>query len=689
MPDDQQGAANNIYPFQFPTLARSWDPFAQRGTMSSEGEGPLWREMVNLQLRDGQLEKRSRLIDQYQPGIGGGYGLVIPKATFTTFDGDGDTDPPEQNVMLIFDFDHWPDGSADVGRLIVTNNEIFLTHQNGTWSNMTPVYDKVTTGAINYTNGSKTVTGSDSWDDHGIAPGNAINMPDGKVYKIASVTNNTSLELVNNYGGTTGGPSTYSIIRVHEMVDNHVFAQYFNGNLYCGGHFGANRADDGGTDSVILRWSDINKSTHTGTTAEYVFQGAYDYSEGVCDAQDYYCHIRGFQCMPDGRIVTVGSYFDVVGAVGSGNARVWYSSHLNQQVWTLSPGGAFDVVSQSSEVTAMGKIAGGYSVHFFDGISMLTPTGMDDPPLAEYPIDADVGAVGPRVLSNNGEVEFFLGRSWQIHAFDGASAKPLSRVPRYIFKNIVVSELSKWACADIDSHRGHYHALCRTKGPFIPGAGQPAYPGMYTHHLVSDYRTGDSWQYHWTFPIYSIYLKPMHEYSSPLDWPRQTGLGLVGCSTYSSAAFDTGATGCYALLDSGDGLDEGPPDTPRSDAQDGGYGGYYATTDDQDFGLPGRNKYVDHVTLWYTGSGTTIDIYCAVSKDGGVTWDTRTKQVSPTAAINHINFFFDKDSGENWRIEIGLGDERTGDQDWEGGPKFTKMTVWVVPEADVEYHKNG
>ena len=193
------------------------------------------------------------------------------------------------------------------------------------------------------------------------------------------------------------------------------------------------------------------------------------------------------------------------------------------------------------------------------------------------------------------------------------------------------------------------------------------------------------WQYKWAFPIWNIYLSPLHAAEDALNWSRSYALGLLGVSNYTNSAWDEDTTGILAILDSG--ATAGDPDPPPDSPTAGKYGGYYATTDDLDFGAPGQDKYPDHVTLWYSGSGTDVDIYCAVSRDGGATWDTETTQVTPTDEIQHYNFFFEKESAENWRIQIGLGDTPEDEsQDWAGGVQFVKMTAWMVLEGEVEYY---
>lgn len=67
------------------------------------------------------------------------------------------------------------------------------------------------TGTVSVTNGSTTVTGSGTlWVANAVA-GYGINLPDGRLYEIASVNSNTSITLGTAYLGSTASGQAYSI----------------------------------------------------------------------------------------------------------------------------------------------------------------------------------------------------------------------------------------------------------------------------------------------------------------------------------------------------------------------------------------------------------------------------------------------------------------------------------------------
>lgn len=74
-------------------------------------------------------------------------------------------------------------------------------------------------GSIAVTNGSKTVTGTNTlWQNYGIQQGDQLYLVDanelqtGSMYEVASVTDNTHLTLLQNYQGTTASGKAYAIL---------------------------------------------------------------------------------------------------------------------------------------------------------------------------------------------------------------------------------------------------------------------------------------------------------------------------------------------------------------------------------------------------------------------------------------------------------------------------------------------
>lgn len=90
--------------------------------------------------------------------------------------------------------------------LVVDNDNYIKKYRGSTNSNYS-------TGTISVTNGDATVTGSGtSWNTTTNAEvGEYIKLPDGKWYKIASISNNTSLEIEVDYQGSTLSGQSYVI----------------------------------------------------------------------------------------------------------------------------------------------------------------------------------------------------------------------------------------------------------------------------------------------------------------------------------------------------------------------------------------------------------------------------------------------------------------------------------------------
>lgn len=67
------------------------------------------------------------------------------------------------------------------------------------------------TGTVSVTNGSTAVAGSGTAWIASVNVGDAIHLPDGRVYEIAGVTSNTALTLATAYLGSTAGGQSYKI----------------------------------------------------------------------------------------------------------------------------------------------------------------------------------------------------------------------------------------------------------------------------------------------------------------------------------------------------------------------------------------------------------------------------------------------------------------------------------------------
>ena len=87
------------------------------------------------------------------------------------------------------------------------------------------------TGTVAVTNGSKTVTGTDTLWASSVNVGDAFALvdanlnPTGAWYEVESVTNNTTLVLKQSYAGTTGSNKTYCVFNLVGNMTTPSFAQ--------------------------------------------------------------------------------------------------------------------------------------------------------------------------------------------------------------------------------------------------------------------------------------------------------------------------------------------------------------------------------------------------------------------------------------------------------------------------------
>lgn len=428
----------------FPVLARGMDREAPIGTLNpNAAEGPLWREMNNLVPHDGVLRRREAVVE----ATGG----------FPTF-----LDSETQFAVGLFEVGPSPVGivqspSPSAERwLLVTSREIYLGVL-GAWVNLTPRYE---TGTVTINNGSSTVTGSGtSWQTFVVIEGQAIELPrgSGSWYKIASVTGETQLTLTSTYAGSNLAGANYSVRRTFNMpFGTPVFAATLNGDLFISGEvsfssttFGGAHIRDGGVIQIA------GGATHTlpvasiGTTdVTYLTSGTNAVTSGL-DNLGYHVRVLGLTVLADGRLVILTRAFPSGAEVG---ARVHYSSHTNLSVWTSSPGGFTDITEFEGQATAMTGDSRSVQVHFATGVSIGDLTGAQDPPLRFRPSQAEIGAVGPRMIARipGGRAtppgHFFIAADGLPYVFTGADCSPQS-----------------WASsrADVGLKEDLYNGICR------------------------------------------------------------------------------------------------------------------------------------------------------------------------------------------------------------------------------------
>ncbi|PTX49064.1 hypothetical protein IQ03_02461 [Gemmobacter caeni] len=76
------------------------------------------------------------------------------------------------------------------------------------------------TGTVAVTNGSATVTGTSTQWVSAAKTGDAIHLPDGRIYEILTINSNTSITLATNYLGTTASGQGYAIQPTRGVVQN-------------------------------------------------------------------------------------------------------------------------------------------------------------------------------------------------------------------------------------------------------------------------------------------------------------------------------------------------------------------------------------------------------------------------------------------------------------------------------------
>ena len=116
-------------------------------------------------------------------------------------------------------------------------------------------------------------------------------------------------------------------------------------------------------------------------------------------------------------------------------SRLRYSSPVDQQEWTLSPGGFSDIVDGGSRmITGLERLGRVYCIHYHDTIVVGQPTGQDDPPLAFDSSRATVGAAYTRTIRNVRGTQWFVAQDGSVHSFDGSSTQMIASEFRREFR---------------------------------------------------------------------------------------------------------------------------------------------------------------------------------------------------------------------------------------------------------------
>lgn len=656
-------ADKQLRPLRFPTLARGWSPSAAPRTLRAEGDGPLWIDLQNLSLREGRLARREALAS------------LSAGSVFPTIQRNhrrlGSTDGNAQVPLAIISDNQQND---DVHGLvcITTRGEIHL-YRAGAWFNLTPVYQ---TGTVSITSGTTLVTaasGTPSWQDNGIASSQLIELPklSGIWHRIASVANPT-LTLAEPYTGPTLSSQAYQIRRQFAYGDVYiqynVFAEVFNNDLYVAGP-----APYGGL--WVLRVDGIFGLSPSPAS---ILASSY-YLPGIDSLDDVGVspECQGLAVLDDGRIVLA------VREATTYKSRVYYSSHLNQAVWSAAPGGYTDVTANPGTIRALARMGANLAVHYDSGIALAVPTGEDDPPLAFRRTVATVGCYAPRTLRMFEGVQAFLARDGNVYGFDGASVRPMGDPVRFHTRDRRRSRF-KAAHASVDTFRREYHL-------YLPQYSDSIAADEFRTHAD---QTQETLRYtfvaelgQWTKAKFATLIgaasdtmdgEPLLLYKA--EGGRYKGSCLVGIPSYDPHPTLSGGAGATISnmlfkLSEAAGTDYATNFVGTSSA-----GGVFGVTDDHDCDLPGIDKTVSHVTVWLQSTETrTESVEVGLSKDCGSTWTTAMAAVNLSATDEvFAHFFFAPATGEKWRVRLGFP------AGLETSAMPTRMVLWYAVVAEVE-----
>jgi hypothetical protein len=572
----------------FPNLAKGWNPNLPPRVMDPDADPPtLYLDMLNYIARDGRLQRRPCLttIDS----------TLVPPSTLTN----------EKPLWVQFVDTTNSSGADDYCTIVVTNQQIFVKPNTAAaWVNATPIYS---TGTITATNGSSAIVGSGTaWSTNNVGKFSTLKIGIQE-YTITAINSDTSITISGTFTGTTGAGKAYTIRRNFvSAVD--LFCVVFNQNLYvagtsCGGIGIAGFAPV----PAVIKVSNIFSSP----TTAYLTSGAI-LSPGL----DFIgiSRVSGIQALQDGRVVVAGS-----------QNTIYYSSHLNDAVWTASPGGNTPIVLINGEINALGDMANNLTLHHNYGIVFGYPTGQADPPLRFQASGSHQGCYAPRSLKMMMGREYYVTISGDVCAFDGNMATVVGESIRPVLRPLDRVTLHSFF-AGVDSDRGEYI-------------------------LMTQWSSGNHTFWHYQGSTGSWY-------------PCQTGSSITAISDVSVTNLLPATTRHYIGLLApttsdpltGQYIETTPGDTL---AFTGGLtpGGVMFTTDDIDFGDPRSYKNIQRVIIWADhASGSTETFNFQISRDRGVTWSTASGFMVPTSAAEAFRQFcfdeLDLGAGTAWRFRL-------------------------------------
>lgn len=605
---------------------------APPGALQPAAGGPLWRDTLNMGIFDGLLKRRGATeqwayslpsatykmrssAENEQPL------LIISNSVPGTVPASVSTNPPCGDISA--------PPTAAVMVAVITSRQAFVYNEAaGGWVNVTPTY---TTGTITATNGSANVTGAGTaWATRGISPYQHI-LIDGTWYQVCTVTSDTAMTISPVFAGGTGGGKAYTIRRnwnAHSVTGERneaslISVELFNQNLYIGGRFIGR--GDGQVSPALIKVSDCLGAAPTTAylTGSFAYTAGLDIITGLTD-------ITGVKALQDGRVVFSG-------AGTSGPSTIFYSSNVNQAVWTVAPGGASAVVYKEGAIHALGRIGKVLTLHYESGVVLGYPTNQADPPLDFEPSGATEGCYAPHTLLALGGREYYSTNAGNVAMFDLSASRLIGDDPR---KTLLLDQASdtyklRTLFAGYNPNRNEYVL-------FVGGALAGGYQGTYSALRLED---GSWWPGQFAGPITAAATS------------AQDGSFIIGAKSLNGAA----ATSLLWRLNEG-----AITDTLSFTGGNPAYSqaAIRAETDDLDFGEPLNYKTLVSVVVWFRATtGTppiteTVDVSASI--DGGGTWTTVSKSV--TAALTGetpVQFSFLDLVNASHQIRIRIGPQST------------------------------
>lgn len=513
----------------FPSLVGGVRSTAPPRTLGPGGQY-IYRDSLNMQARDGVMIGR--------PGIAS---ASSPTLTLPSITGVDTTETPRFLTVAIV--------GVPVS-VLVTDRQAWV--YRGSWTNITPTY---TTGTVSATNGNNALTfaGGTALVDRDID--SAYITIDGAQYLLTR-TGNTTATIQPNFAGATGAGKAFTIHRrfggagfgIANNAGSEIFATIYNENLYIAG---TRIAKGTGTAApAVIKVANV----YSGSPTTTYLTGAAEYDLGI-DFISGLTRIVGISALQDGRIVFTGNQHEV-----------FYSSHLNDAVWTVAPAGSTPLADVDNQLTGQGRIGAALTFHHSTGIVMGDPTGLADPPLRFQATPAIAGAIAPLTLRPYLGGEVFLAADGDVKLFDGSRTVSLGDY-EILARNFALSFKFEDAC--------RYHA------GIAPSRNE------YTLFRVTDAGATKFWTYQ---PDLNTWWP--NEASPEIGVMRESEANFVGIQAVVGINSDSGAHMIEAYR-------EGQTDIVGTPT-------YMLETDDLDAGLPVVDKTPLRAAVWPVATMTNL-----------------------------------------------------------------------------------